>query len=111
MSRSCTDAAYYASDPTQRRGCDCKESPVDHVTDRNRPLCQPPGGGLAGTQQYFAKAYPGTRHLELLKRLGPRGVVGSVCPKSTAADYQTTSGYGYNAVLSAAVTRLHAMLE
>jgi len=112
MSRNCTDAAFHASDPTTRRGCDCKESPVDHPVERNRPLCQPPTGGPAGTQQYFAKAYPGGRHLELLKRLGPRGVVGSICPKNTAAEYYPMpSGYGYSAVFNAAITRLHAMLE
>jgi hypothetical protein len=112
MSRSCTDPAYNASDPTLRRGCDCKETPTDHVADRNRPLCQPPAGGPASTQQYFAKAYPGSRHLELLKRLGPRGLVGSVCEKlSSDAGASSASGYGYNAAMEATVARLHAMLE
>jgi hypothetical protein len=110
MSRNCTDAAFNSSDPTTRRGCDCKTSATDNVVDRNRPLCQPPGGGPAGTQQYFAKAYPGSRHLELLKRLGPRGVVGSICPKNTTED-QNASGYGYNAVMEATIARLRAMLE
>jgi hypothetical protein len=110
MSRDCTAAAFNSSDPATRRGCDCKTSATDNVASRNRPLCQPPSRGPAGTQQYFAKAYPGSRHLELLKRLGPRGVVGSICPKSTSGD-QTTSGYGYNAVMDATVLRLRAMLE
>jgi hypothetical protein len=110
MSRDCTSGAFTSSDPTTRRSCDCKTSATDNVVDRNRPLCQPPSGGPAGTQQYFAKAYPGSRHLELLKRLGPRGVVGSICPKDTTGD-QNASGYGYNAVMDATVARLRESLE
>jgi hypothetical protein len=112
MTRNCTDPAYNASDPSLRRSCDCKETTTDHVVDRNRALCQPPAGGPAGTQQYFAKAYPGSRHLELLKRMGPRGIVGSVCPKlSSDAAAPSASGYGYNAAMEATVARLHSMIE
>jgi hypothetical protein len=111
MSRDCTATAYNSSDSMTRLGCDCKTSATDSVDDRNRPICQPPSGGPAGTQQYFAKAYPGGRHLELLKRLGPRGVVGSICPKSTAAENPNSSVYGYNAVMEATFARLRTMLE
>jgi hypothetical protein len=111
MSRDCTAAAYTSSDPTTRRACDCKTSATDNVVDRSRPLCQPPTGGPAGTQQYFAEGYPGSRHLELLKRMGPRGVVGSICPKNTAGEQSASLGYGYNAVMDATVARLRTMLE
>ena len=53
--------------------CDC----LDPINDN--PLCQDPSGAF-GTTQYYAKAYPGLRHLSVLKALGERGVVGSICP-------------------------------
>jgi hypothetical protein len=53
--------------------CDCADP------DNQSPLCQAPNGTY-GTTQYFAKAYPGRRQLALLKALGDRGVVGSICP-------------------------------
>jgi len=54
--RSCTDAAYTTSDPTQRRGCDCKET---RPTRRgSQPPAMPaPLGGSAETTQYGAKAF------------------------------------------------------
>jgi hypothetical protein len=71
--------------------CDCNAEDLE----RNRPLCQPPGGGAADTTQYFVKAYPGIRHLQLLKELGARSVVTSVCPKTVTGDVLDAS-YGYN---------------
>jgi len=71
--------------------CDCNAEDVD----RNRPVCQPPGGGATGTTQYFAKAYPGLRHLELLQGLGERSIVTSVCPKMVSGEGVEPS-YGYN---------------
>jgi hypothetical protein len=74
--------------------CDC--SPDDE--DRNRPLCQPPTGGPAQATQYFAKAYPGKRHLEVLHGLGESGVIASICPKVATGD-STVPSYGYNPAL------------
>lgn len=72
--------------------CDCNLSEGDQ-----RPLCRPPGGGPVGTTQYFAKAYPGTRHLQVLKGLGSQGVVASICPKVTqSSDPEADPNYGYN---------------
>ena len=53
------------------RACDCLETDIP----KNRPLCNPPNGGPAGTTQYFAKAYPGVRHLQVLKGLGERAMM------------------------------------
>ena len=52
--------------------CECTSSNTDN------PLCvsNPADGGLPTLQKY-AKAYPGTRHLQILKGLGARAVVGS----------------------------------
>jgi hypothetical protein len=115
MSRSCTDAAFNSSDPTLRRGCDCKDSPTDHPADRNRPLCQAPAGGAAGTQQYFAKSYPGSRYLQVLKSFGEKSttansIVASICPKNTDPNANTTSAYGYNAAVNAIINRLKEKL-
>ena len=71
--------------------CDCSESSLP----KNRPICKPPGGGPAGTMQYFAKAYPGLRHLQVAKELGEAASVASVCPKTTTPP-TTAPSYGYN---------------
>lgn len=56
--------------------CDCGDEP-----SRNRPLCQEPAGGAASTTQYYGKAYPGTRILQVLRDFGDNSVVSSICPK------------------------------
>jgi hypothetical protein len=115
MSRDCTAGAFTSSDPTTRRGCDCKTSATDNVVDRNRPLCQPPTGGPAGTQQYFAKAYPGSRYLQVLKSFGEQSttqnsIVASICPKATSGDLNV-SAYGYNSAVNAIINRLKEKLS
>jgi hypothetical protein len=107
--RDCTLAVYSTTDLTQRKGCDCRTSTSDNVVDRNRPVCNPPGGGPASTMQYAAKAYPGLRHLEILEGLGARGVVGSICPRNTTTS--TTQDYGYGPVVQALMTRLRQVLR
>jgi hypothetical protein len=84
--------------------CDCAEAAVDQ---RNRPLCQPPGGGPAGTTQYFGKAYPGLRPLEVLKGIGESAIVASICPKVLTLGQP---GYGYEPAVDAIVERLKAVL-
>lgn len=84
--------------------CDCKSEP-----SRNRPLCQPPGGGAATNTQYYGKAYPGTRILQVLKDFGANSIVGSICPKNAieGAPVDVDSPYfGYNPAVQAIVDRL-----
>lgn len=76
--RDCTNPGEVA--------CDC-ESP-----NNDNPLCQNDFNQF-GTTQYRAKAYPGLRHLELIRELGDRGVVGSICPAQLAQP--TAADYGY----------------
>jgi hypothetical protein len=71
----------------------------------NNAICQPPGGGAAGTMQYYASAYPGTRHLQLLKALGSNAVTGSICPKVTTPD---AADYGYRPIMKLLATRLES---
>jgi hypothetical protein len=85
-------------------GCDCFTE--DAVF--NRPLCQPPGGGAPGTTQSFAKAYPGTRHLQVLKEFKDNSIVASICPKVTKAG---EADYGYNPAVKSIIDRLKEALK
>jgi hypothetical protein len=55
-----------------------------------------------------AKAYPGTRHLEILRGLGDQGIVASVCPKQLAKVEQ--NDYGYRPAVAAIINRLKTKL-
>jgi hypothetical protein len=81
------------------KACDCFDTDAVY----NRPLCQPPTGGLPTTNQYFGKAYPGLRELMVLKGVGGHGIVASTCPKS--ADLQSDS-YGYRPAMDALAGRV-----
>jgi hypothetical protein len=75
---------------------------------RNRPLCQPPAGGAAEATQYFGKAYPGLRPLEVLKGIGDSAIVASICPKVLAEEQP---GYGYEPAVDAIIDRLKVALN
>jgi hypothetical protein len=89
------------------KGCDCKQSELSDVNRvaYNKPLCQPPGTANTGTTQYFAKAYPGLRQLQVLKDYGPNSIVASICPKHMGGDIEDPS-YGYYPALDAFYDRL-----
>ncbi|MBW2452955.1 MAG: hypothetical protein JRI68_00510 [Deltaproteobacteria bacterium] len=78
QSRDCTNPNEIA--------CDCTDSNNDN------PLCQAPNGQF-GTTQYFAKAYPARRELQVLKGLGSQGVVGSICPAQLSDTGDADHGY------------------
>lgn len=92
--------------------CDCspdKNMNSDAVTAANSPLCQ---GGADINTQTSAKAYPGARHLQVLKDFGDNAIVASICPKFTTT--QTTKAgdpnYGYNPAVGAIIERLKEAL-
>ncbi len=100
--------------------CDCSATggstpDTSKVVAENSPLCQPAGGGAATTEQRFAKAYPGTRELEVLKGLSKQGIVASICPKVTEPqdpnDPSTDASYGYNPAVGAIIDRLGGILR
>ena len=101
--------------------CDCSAVKQGNAIDtskvetENSPLCQPAGGGTATTEQRFAKAYPGTRELGVLKGLGKQGIVASICPKVTApadpSDPSADPSYGYNPAVAAIIDRLGGILR
>jgi len=71
--------------------CDCTELDLP----KNRPLCNPPGGGAAQTTQHYAKAYPGPRHLAVAQALGDKASIASICPKVIEPP-TSAPAYGYN---------------
>jgi hypothetical protein len=77
-------------------GCDCNAEAYDN----NRPLCDYPNGASSDGIQHSAKAYPGLRHLEVLKGVGDNGIVASICPKNVAPEAglepAADPSYGYN---------------
>jgi len=85
--------------------CDCGSSAAAY----NSPLCQAPGGdGTIETTQYFGKAYPGVRHLEVARRLGDMAQVASICPRNTTSS--AADDYGYLPAMRALQTRISALL-
>lgn len=75
------------------RGCDCRADKAGTLPFPDLPLCQAPSGSY-GTTQYFGKAYPGIRHLEIARRLGSLAVPASICPRNASASSDTDSGLG-----------------
>ncbi|XYH96950.1 hypothetical protein ACMHYB_55795 [Sorangium sp. So ce1128] len=93
------------------QSCDCRA--VTGQTNDN-PLCQPDAGNdeadpLPRTnEQIKAKAYPGLRELQLIRELGPQGIVGSVCPRQL--DNDMVADYGYRPAIGAIIDRLKTVL-
>lgn len=85
--------------------CDCTDADVQ----KNRPLCNPPQGGAAGSTQYYGKAYPGVRHLEVIRGLGTRAMPASICPK-LATGSTVDPEFGYNPAVDAIIRRVEAGL-
>ena len=61
-----------------------------------------------GSEQIAAKAYPATRNVEVVKGMGERGVLSSICPSNL-----TNPGgadFGYRSALRALVERVSPRL-
>jgi len=84
--------------------CDCYRGVLD------RPICeQTPGVSVPGTTQYWSKAYPGPRLLQVLKDFGAQttnSVVASICARNTTD--ASRSDYGYRPAMAAIIERLQA---
>jgi hypothetical protein len=86
--------------------CDCYSGVLD------RPICeQTPGVTPPGTTQYWAKAYPAVRELQVLKDFGAQttnSVVASICARNTTnAD---RPDFGYRPAIAALIERLQPRL-
>ena len=90
-------------------GCDCNASEFEY----NRSLCSYPGGSMAEGTQEYAKAYPGIRHLQVLKGFGANSIVASICPKNVepVGAPESDPNYGYNPAVGAIITRLKEALN
>jgi hypothetical protein len=89
--------------------CDCFGTPAE-LDGMKNPLCQNETTNAFSTTQYRAKAYPGTRILQVLKGLDPaQAIVASICPaevNNTAA-----KNYGYTPAIQALISRLRTVLR
>jgi len=95
-------------EPCSGETCDCNGPATGNDLPRNRPLCQPPAGGQPESTQYFGKAYPGLRALEVLKGIGDSAIVASICPKVLTVGQP---GYGYEPAVDAIIERLKVGLN
>src|SRR5690606_124127 len=77
--------------------------------DWQDPLCQDPATHAFGKTQYSAKAYPGTRHLQVAKGLGEQAIVASICPANL--EDATAPDYGYRPAIGALIERLKTRLR
>lgn len=101
-------------------GCSCAlteagkdKGPLDPTVSMT-PLCQNQQGQYGNTQ-YYAKAYPGLRELQVLRgyyeaTTTDNAIVGSICPKDLNWANRTSSGYGYNPAVKSLVDRLKEKL-
>jgi len=94
------------SDATNNSACDCNNGANDN------PLCEvnpaDPVDPTNRTLQTKAKAFPGLRGLEVLRGVGPQGVVASVCPAQI--DDQAGRDFGYRPAIGAIIDRLKLAL-
>ncbi len=90
-------------DPAAGDACGCYAGNFDN------PLCeQTPGSSPPGTTQYSSKAYPGLRHLEVLKGYGENSVVASICARNVVD--ASLPDYAYRPAVSAILERLQEHL-
>jgi len=102
-------------------GCSCTltaagataTNPLDPTVSKS-PLCQTTTNTY-GNKQFFAKAYPGLRELQVLRGFyeatsADNAIVGSICPKDLNPANKTGAGYGYNPAVKALVDRLKEKL-
>ena len=80
--------------------CDCNaEDSIATARSASRPRAERPR-----TTQYFAKAYPGLRLLDVARQLDTQSAVASICPRNSL-DVEEDD-YGYYAALRALQARL-----
>ncbi len=91
---------------TNLPSCDCTSKTNDN------PLCQPdPNNMNSPTLQVKAKAYPGLRQLAVLRDLGDRGIVASVCPAQLSDPSEAATDFGYRPAIGGIVDRLKGTLN
>lgn len=98
---------------TLTAGASSTVNPLDPTVSHS-PLCQA-ANNTYGNKQFFAKAYPGLRELQVLRGFydvtgSDNAIVGSICPKDLNPANKWSAGYGYNPAVMALVDRLKEKL-
>ena len=83
--------------------CDCQE------VDNDNPVCQEDPVSGEPTTQVKAKAYPGLRHLAVLKGIGDQAVIGSICAKQISDP--TLPDYAYRPAVASLLDRMKSRLK
>ncbi len=79
--------------------CDCGPG-----HDSDNPVCQDPNTGASSVAtQFYGKAYPGLRELEVLREVGDNAMPASLCPKIVDP---ASPDYGFNPAMAAVTERL-----
>lgn len=89
-----------------RGACSCVSDTAETI---GSPECFDTPESAFSTTQYWGKAYPAPRILQVLRDFGDNSIVASICPKSlelAASD----PNYGYNPAVNALVQRLGEVL-
>ena len=84
--------------------CDCASATV---AETKSPLCQNEQGVYTKTQTR-GKAYPGTRILQVLQKLGDQASVASICPRQSVDE--TRGDFGYRPAIDAMLTTVQSTL-
>jgi hypothetical protein len=72
------------------------------------PVCQAPDGSYSATASY-ARALPSSRDLSVLKALGPRGIVASICAQVTAGS--SAPAFAYEPAVDAILRTLRPRVQ
>jgi hypothetical protein len=91
--------------PANGYSCDCSSTQL--TADELSPVCDPGNP----TSQLYAKAYPTTRELDLARKLGAQGVVGSICPIDVSDNAAGNDPlYGYRPAITQLVSQVTSAL-
>jgi hypothetical protein len=93
---------------TTQADCDCFVPQNADPSAQHNPLCQD-STGVYSTTQTRAKAYPGTRELQVLAGIGDQAVVSSICP-SNLTD-ALANDFGYRPAIATLVHRMGPVLS
>lgn len=87
----------------------CQGDSCDCGGEIESPLCErEPARSPSGDTQYWAKAYPGIRQLEVLRDFGENSIVASICARNV--DDAAQPDFGYRPAITALVDRLKEKL-
>jgi len=110
--RDCTSADY-----SVQEACDCSvtglaPNSVPAVCGLANPGAPYASGTNDYTKQYFAKAYPTIREIQLVELMGNQGILSSLCPIHTSPQGGPSDPlFGYRPAVTAIVNRLKNALS